>query len=108
MTNEEIIIQAALAEKLFTEKEIAVILATGNRLPLHTFSEWKRLGFSVKRGEKARLTTTIWKWTSKPLKKDEAPAEDAPECECGHFYLSKAHFFTTEQVERIKEANTNA
>lgn len=107
MTNEEIIINAAVAAKLFTKEEIADILALGGRLPLHTFAEWKRLGYSVRKGEKAKLNATIWKWTSKAAKKDEETPEDAPVCKIGHFYLGNAYFFTAEQVERIKEVDTD-
>ena len=34
----------------------------------HTFAEWKRMGYSVKKGQHAALTCQIWKYTDKPGK----------------------------------------
>ena len=43
MTNTEIITRTAIAEGLFTEAEATAIIASGRRLPLHTYSEWRRM-----------------------------------------------------------------
>ena len=32
----------------------------------HTFQEWKRLGYSVKKGQHATLVCNLWKYTDKP------------------------------------------
>ena len=110
MTNLEIIITEGLIQGILTPEQVNATLQDGLDLPLHTFAEWKRLGFAVKKGEKAKMSTMIWKWTNKSKKADETTDTDAPECATGHFYMSKAHFFTSEQVERItaKEAESNA
>ena len=34
----------------------------------HTFAEWKRMGYSVKKGQHAALTCQLWKYTDKPGK----------------------------------------
>jgi antirestriction protein ArdC len=60
---------------------------------VHTYSEWKKLGFIVKKGEKATFKTEIWNHHSK---KDENDEEDD-----AYFYLKKASFFTQEQVEQM-------
>lgn len=71
----------------------------------HTFAEWKRMGYSVKKGQHAALTCNLWKYTDKPGKAArEAAAEagkDAPETD-PHFYMTKAHLFHALQVERSK------
>lgn len=71
----------------------------------HTFAEWKRLGYSVKKGEKAALTCMLWKYTDKPGKAAReaaaAAGKDAPESD-PHFYMSKAHLFHALQVQRSR------
>lgn len=59
MTNTEIITRTAIAEGLFTEAEATAIIASGRRLPLHTYSEWRRMGYQVKQGEHASLTVVL-------------------------------------------------
>ena len=34
----------------------------------HTFAEWKRMGYSVKKGQHAALVCNLWKYTDKPGK----------------------------------------
>jgi hypothetical protein len=36
----------------------------------HTFAEWKRMGYSVKKGAKSAITCQLWKYTDKPGKAD--------------------------------------
>ena len=60
---------------------------------IHTFQKWKSLGYSVKRGEKAVASFTIWKHTTKTDK--ESGEESAS------MFMKKAHFFSTSQVEKI-------
>ena len=71
----------------------------------HTFAEWKRMGYSVKKGEHAALTCNLWKYTDKPGKAAReaaaAAGEDAPESD-PHFYMAKAHLFSAFQVQKSK------
>lgn len=99
MTNFELITGAAIAEGIFTEKEIVDTIKQTGDLPLHTFTEWKRLGYSVKKGEHAKLTCFIWRHKEK---KGTLPMKDGDDVEVdeSHFYKTKAHFFTADQVER--------
>lgn len=64
---------------------------------LHTFAEWKRLGFSVKKGEKARCKIAIW---NKSIKKKK-DTEDEEENDDGYFYTKVAAFFTKNQVQLL-------
>lgn len=71
----------------------------------HTFAEWKRMGYSVKKGAKSAITCQLWKYTDKPGKavREAAAAEgkDAPESD-PHFYRAKAYLFSALQVQRSK------
>lgn len=71
----------------------------------HTFAEWKRLGYSVMKGQKASLVCNLWKYTDKPGKAaKEAAAQagkDAPETD-PHFYMTRSCLFNRLQVEKIK------
>lgn len=65
-----------------------------NGANLYTFHEWKKLGYSVKKGEKAFLKTQLWKHTTKTL--DDGSIKN-------NLFLTTAVLFTLEQVEPIKE-----
>ena len=71
----------------------------------HTFAEWKRMGYSVKKGQKAAITCNLWKYTDKPGKATREAAaqagQDAPESD-PHFYMAKSHLFNALQVEKSK------
>ena len=72
----------------------------------HTFSEWKKMGLSVKKGEKAALTCYLWKWTDKPNAAARKAAEEAGE-ELNpdpHYYKALSHLFFIGQVERRSES----
>ena len=102
MTNEQIIANSAVAAGIFTQEEAEAYFTRGMRLPIHTFAEWKNHGYSVKKGEHAALTVSIWKRKTKK-KKDGKTAEAEKEEEEG-FFLTTAYLFTKEQVEAIKTA----
>ena len=65
---------------------------------LYTFATWKRLGFSVKKGEKSTHVVALWKYAEKK-KKDE----DGEEKQSGGYCVTRnMHLFTREQVEPLK------
>lgn len=66
MTNNEIIINQAIAHGIYTKAEAQAIVAAKGCLPIHTFAEWKKAGYSVKRGEHAAVTCDLWKYTERP------------------------------------------
>ena len=99
MTNTEIIINEALTNGLYTKEQIEEILASGHMIPLHTLQAWKNAGYIVKKGEHARITTRLWKFTNKP-KKSETAKENTDDAENSHYYLAKAFLFTADQVEK--------
>ena len=108
MTNNEIIINQAIAHGIYTKAEAQAIVAAKGCLPIHTFAEWKKAGYSVKCGEHAAITCDLWKYTERPGKAAKAaraeaakagqngPDADAPD---PHYYMAKAHLFTRDQVK---------
>lgn len=98
MTNTQIIINEAIENGLYTKEEVEAILETGHMIPLHTFQTWKSAGYIVRKGEHAKITTRLWKYTSKK-KSAEADGEAL-----NHYYLAKAFLFTADQVEKIATA----
>ena len=72
----------------------------------HTFQGWKKLGLSVKKGEKASLVCWLWKWTDKPNAAARKAAEEAGE-ELNpdpHYYKALSYLFFVDQVERRSES----
>lgn len=75
MTNNEIIINQAIAHGIYTKAEAQAIVAAKGCLPIHTFAEWKKAGYSVKRGEHAAITCDLWKYTERPARPPKAAAQ---------------------------------
>lgn len=98
MTNFQIITSAAIEAGIFTVEQVEAICSTGRRLPLHTFSEWKRLGYQVKKGQKARIAIDIWKKSNKKRKNENG--EEMEETE-DRYYKKLSHFFTFDQVQKL-------
>ena len=61
----------------------------------HTFNRWKEIGFSVKKGEKAIFSTSIWKYSTP---KTDSEGNDSG----GYCFMKKAHFFKESQVQLIE------
>lgn len=101
MTNAEIIFENAILQNIFTEEQAIAHIKENGSLPLHTFNEWRKMGYCVKKGEKAKMVCDIWRMTN--YTKDES-ADNEQEEKDDHFYMKKAFFFTFEQVEKIKTA----
>lgn len=73
--------------------------------PIHTYQAWKKLGYQVKRGEKAVAKFPVWKYLTKKKKEEEVPddADGEDKKRSGKCYMKMSAFFTDEQVEKIKE-----
>jgi hypothetical protein len=94
--------------------------------PVHTFAYWKSLGYSVKKGEKAKLSIMIWKHVEKERKLSEDEKKtmneatkllltdgnpDSDTVKQESMFMKKAFFFTFDQVEKTdpeKEARIQA
>lgn len=88
MTNAEIIGRATveLIEKGIIEETDEI----------HTFQVWKKLGYSVKRGEKSQIKFPIWKFVKDKKAKENEVGDDK-------MFMVTACFFTNKQVEKIKK-----
>ena len=103
MTNEQIIQQAAVASGLFTQETVDTFAAEGVRLPLHTYQEWRRLGYQVKQGEKAVLVVNLWRFSKVAVDTEDSAREQEAEHATGErAYTAKAHLFLGSQVEKIQ------
>ena len=66
-----------------------------NKIVLHTYAQWKKLGYQVKKGEKSEHKISIWRRSTKKVEKEEV--------DNGRYFLKLSAFFTQEQVERIEK-----
>ena len=62
--------------------------------PVFTYHEWLKRGYQVKKGQKAAITTMVWKYTKK--KDEEGNEIEKP-------IMVKGSFFTIHQVEKVKK-----
>ena len=77
---------------------------------LLTFAEWKKLGYSVKKGQKSPFSCKLWKKLSKAeLEKAKKKLEEKAKAEGKEkaekpkqFVMTKCCFFLPSQVEKIQ------
>lgn len=93
MTNSEIILKAVIENKIYTKEQAKEILEGGHDIPVHTYAAWKKLGFQVKKGEKASIKIKLWRAIKK---KDEKAEKDELQ-----FILVNTSLFTEEQVKKL-------
>lgn len=74
------------------------------KIILHTYAQWKKLGYQVKRGEKSKHKITVWKRSTKKIESEDG---DKEEVDTGRYFLKESAFFTQEQVERITTNERN-
>lgn len=116
MTNQMIIFQQSqdLAENgviAYTGRTIVMVIdgmpaQVKETEAIHTFAEWKKAGFIVKKGQKAIARFAIWNYTDKPSKATKAAREQLnkdPDEADPHYYLKEACFFSQSQVEALNK-----
>ena len=101
MTNEQIIIDTAVALGLYNESQIEEYLEEQGTLPLHTFAVWKSLGYAPKKGTHG-YETRLWKRKNKKDKEADKDNEEISDENKRDFYLTKAFLFDISQVEKIQ------
>lgn len=69
---------------------------------IHTFAAWKKLGYSVKKGEHSSIKFAIWKYTEKGKKEEELTGNPIADAPMKNMFLKQAYFFTASQVEPLK------
>lgn len=87
MTNKQII--TAATNKLIANGKIQA------SEEIHTYNQWKKMGYQVFRGEKAVIALNIWKFFQNNAKDQDE--EDGKE-EGGKMRMKRAYFFSTNQV----------
>lgn len=100
MTNSEIIMRTAIAKKVYTKEEVAKLIKTYGSLPLYTFQEWKKAGYSIKKGQHAKLSCFIWLPSTKEYAKKDIVTGEEKEIGTTHFFQKLAYFFSPDQVEK--------
>lgn len=102
MTNIQIIASEAIAHNLYTEEQVEELFSTVGCLPLFTFAEWKKAGYFVKKGQKAKLTCYIWKMKKEKEQSKDKDGNDV-EVDATNFYKVKAFLFDETQVEKMAQ-----
>ena len=103
MTNEQIIQQAAVTSGLFTQEAVDAFVSEGLCLPLHTYQQWRRLGYQVKQGEEAVLVVNLWRFSKVAVDTEDSAREQEAENATGErAYMAKSHLFLGSQVEKIQ------
>lgn len=100
MTNSEIIMRTAIAKKVYTEEEAVKLIKTYGRLSLYTFQEWKKAGYSIKKGQHAKLSCVIWLPSTKKYTKKGAVTGEEKEIDTTRFFQKRAYFFSPDQVDK--------
>lgn len=107
MTNAQIIFNEAVelmknGKIGTTGKQFEVEDENGNKMILdepediHTFQAWKKLGYCVKKGEKAVAQFYIWKCVTKQVADDNNMTEEQK-----RMFMKKASFFSASQVQAM-------
>ena len=73
-----------------------------NKIVLHTYATWKKLGYQVKKGEKSEHKIPVWKPSTKKVEVENEEGEKE-EVDNGRYFLKVSAFFTQEQVERVEK-----
>ena len=73
-----------------------------NKIVLHTYATWKKLGYKVKKGEKSQHKIPVWKPSTKKVEVENEEGEKE-EVDNGRYFLKLSAFFTQNQVERIEK-----
>lgn len=104
MTNAQIIAEVVIGTKTMGSDDFIDFYQTHGYLPFNTYSTWKKLGYQVKKGEKATLSTRLWKYTNKPVEVVETANGEENEVDPNHYFLKLSHLFGINQVEKVGKA----
>ena len=107
MTNAQIIFNEAVelmknGKIGTTGNQLEIEDENGNKMMLdepediHTFQAWKKLGYCVKRGEKAVAQFYIWKCVTKQVVDENNMTEEQK-----RMFMKKASFFSASQVQAL-------
>lgn len=111
MTNEMIVLGASIQLMKdgvigTTGRKITVVEEGGREVEydepetIHTYAAWRKLGYQVRKGEKAVAAVAIWKYAENRKKKGQPEDENAEE-EPGRMFKKNAYFFSRSQVDAV-------
>lgn len=105
MNNEQLILNVAILNGLYTQEEAEQIIEEKGELPLHSLTGWKRRSpagyeYKIKKGEHG-LETRLWKKRKKKKAEEDSDQKEPVEPK-RYFYLAKTHLFAESQVELVK------
>ena len=63
----------------------------------HTYKRWQKMGYQVRKGERAAFKASIWKYSKKKVK-----TEDGDEKDESRMFKQTASFFTMSQVDAME------
>ncbi len=108
MTNTEIIFRAAVEGGIYTAEQAKAIITAAGELPLHTYAQWRAMGYQVRAGEHAVLICELWRFTSKAGKaaREEAAAEGKDPADDPHYYMATSRLFGLHQVAKVPRPMT--
>ena len=95
MTNEDIIYTEAIDNEIYTKDQADALIKAGKDLGIHTYQVWKSIGYQVKKGQKAKIKTNLWRYREERTDKDGTVVKQAG------YYMTKSYLFTKDQVEKI-------
>jgi len=114
--NVTIILEAGFASGVYGYEELKNYLTFGTIPNYHTFAAWKKLGYAVKKGQKAAFKADIWKYTEKKgtMSQEDAdrlnaimidpvngPHKAGDETTQSRYIKKLSFFFGPDQVEKI-------
>ena len=101
MTNNEIINNTASV--LYAENLDDILMNDGT-IGLHTYNEWRKLGYQVQKGERAKAKVKLWKKVRRKKAKLDKDAKSDDEYET-KFIMTNASLFDLTQVKPIEKGD---
>ena len=101
MKNYEIVAREAIANKIYTKEQIESMETAMQDLGLHTYGERIKMGYQVRKGEKAKIATHLWRKSKKQEYEEDKNGKKIKKNQ--RFHLCKAYLFTRDQVEKIED-----
>lgn len=74
----------------------------GDIQEIHTYQTWKKLGYQVRKGEKAIAKFAVWKYMVGKKEEDADDSDSTENKKKGKMYMKVSAFFTEDQVDKIE------
>ena len=90
----------SITKQLNWQKQVLLI---GIPEELHTYAAWKKFGYQVRRGEKAKACIKIWKYKRFARENTDDTKDQLDVINTAKMFMTKAYFFTISQVDKINK-----